>query len=101
MGLSHFCKTVLLARINGHKKCIGFSPVTGGFLAKLTWATEAALLSSKRGYLFSRFVSNMADYCMYFETVICGYHAYKEDHELTLGEICILESDAAALTYNK
>ena len=43
----------------------------------------------------------MADYCMYFETVIRGYHAYKEDHELTLGEIHILESDAAALTYDK
>ena len=38
---------------------------------------------------------------MYFETVIRGYHAHKEDHKLTLGEICILESDAAALTYDK
>ena len=80
---------------------MGFSPVTDGFPAKLRRATEAALLSSKRGYLCSRFISNMADYCMYFETVIRGYHAYKEDHELTLGEICILESDAAGLTYDK
>ena len=72
-----------------------------GFPAKLRQATEAALLSSKQDYLFSRFISNMADYCMYFETLICGYHAYKEDHELTLDEICILESDEAALTYDK
>lgn len=41
------------------------------------------------------------DYCMYFETVIRGHHAYLQDHELTLGEICTLESDAAALIYDK
>ena len=54
-------------------------------------------------HLLFRFYSKMAaiDHCLYVETVIRGYHAYLLNHELTLGEVCIVESDPNGLVHDK
>lgn len=43
----------------------------------------------------------MADYCMFLESVIRGYHVYLKDHTLTLGEILTVESDPESVNPDK
>ena len=40
------------------------------------------------------------DHCLYVETVIRGYHSYLLNHELTLGEVCTVESDPNGLVHH-
>ena len=51
--------------------------------------------------IFQKERARMANYSMYLDAVIRGYHAYLHEYTLTLGEILTVESDPEAVQYDK